>query len=181
MNLMKMSMISIDCIFDNVNLSGMISGHVRRSPDDSRLEKYQLLKTSIIIITIIIMTIIIMTIIIVTSWEADPFIMDERYLAVMVKNKVDDIWDTVMIFVIMMVILFVEKLSDDNDGVDVDDDDDVGDEDDVEDDARTICSGGCGVAALGGRQLGEAFLPPAAASDQSQTCESKRKVGTPPT
>lgn len=47
---------------------------------------------------------------------------------------------------------------DDNDGVDVDDDDDVGDEDDVEDDARTICSGGCGVAALGGRQLGEAFL-----------------------
>ena len=68
---------------------------------------------------------------------------------------------------------------DDNDGVDVDDDDDVGDEDDVEDDARTICSGGCGVAALGGRQLGEAFLPPAA--DQSQTCESKRKVGTPPT
>ena len=76
----------------------MISGHVRRSPDDSRLEKYQLLKISIIIITIIIMTItimkiIIMTIIIVTSWEADPFIMDERYLAVMVKNKVDDIWD----------------------------------------------------------------------------------------
>ena len=62
---------------------------------------------------------------------------------------------------------------DDNGGVDVDD------EDDVEDDARTICSGGCGVAALGGRQLGEAFLPPAA--DQSQTCESKRKVGTPPT
>ena len=70
---------------------------------------------------------------------------------------------------------------DDNDGVDVDDDDDVGDEDDVEDDARTICSGGCGVAALGGRQLGEAFLPPAAAADQSQTCESKRKVGRPPT
>ena len=70
---------------------------------------------------------------------------------------------------------------DDNGGVDVDDDDDVGDEDDVEDDARTICSGGCGVAALGGRQLGEAFLPPAAAA-QSQTCESKRKVGTlPPT
>ena len=66
---------------------------------------------------------------------------------------------------------------DGNDDVDVD----VGDEDDVEDDARTICSGGCGVAALGGRQLGEAFLPPAAAADQSQTCESKRKVGRPPT
>ena len=76
-----------------MSFSGIISGHVRRSPDDSRLEKYQLLNISIIIITIIIMTIII-----VTSWEADPFIMDERYLAVMVKNKVDDIWDAVMIF-----------------------------------------------------------------------------------
>ena len=107
-----------------MSFSGIISGHVRRSPDDSRLEKYQLFKISIIIITIIIviftimkiiimtitiMKIIIMTIIIVTSWEADPFIMDERYLAVMVKNKVDDIWDTVMMFVIMVVILFVEK------------------------------------------------------------------------
>ena len=57
---------------------------------------------TITIMTIIIMTIIILTIIIVTSWEADPFIMDERYLAVMVKNKVDDIWDTVMMFVIMV-------------------------------------------------------------------------------
>ena len=76
-----------------MSFSGIISGHVRRSPDDNRLEKYQLLNISIIIITIIIMTIII-----VTSWEADPFIMDERYLAVMVKNKVDDIWDAVMIF-----------------------------------------------------------------------------------
>ena len=109
-----------------MSFSGIISGHVRRSPDDSRLEKYQLLKISIIIITIIIMTIIIMTIIIVTSWEADPFIMDERYLAVMVKNKVDDIWDTVMMFVIMVVILFVEKLSDDDDDGDVG----VGDDDD---------------------------------------------------
>ena len=83
--------------------------------------------------------------------------------------------------------LFVLFLCTDDDDDKEDGNDDVDadyafdDEDDVEDDARTICSGGCGVAALGGRQLGEAFLPPAAAADQSQTCESKRKVGRPPT
>ena len=81
------------------------------------------------------------------------------------------------LFVLFLCTDDDDDKEDGNDDVDVDDD--VGDEDDVEDDARTICSGGCGVAALGGRQLGEAFLPPAA--DQSQTCESKRKVGTPPT
>ena len=76
--------------------------------------------------------------------------------------------------------LFVLFLCTDDDDDKEDGNDDVDadyafdDEDDVEDDARTICSGGCGVAALGGRQLGEAFLPPAAAADQSQTCESKR-------
>ena len=81
--------------------------------------------------------------------------------------------------------LFVLFLCTDDDDDKEDGNDDVDadyafdDEDDVEDDARTICSGGCGVAALGGRQLGEAFLP--AAADQSQTCESKRKVGRPPT
>ena len=85
------------------------------------------------------------------------------------------------LFVLFLFTDDDDDKEDDNDGVDVDDDDDVGDEDDVEDDARTICSGGCGVAALGGRQLGEAFLPPAAAADQSQTCESKRKEGRPPT
>ena len=81
------------------------------------------------------------------------------------------------LFVLFLCTDDDDDKEDGNDDVDVD----VGDEDDVEDDARTICSGGCGVAALGGRQLGEAFLPPAAAADQSQTCESKRKVGTPPT
>ena len=80
------------------------------------------------------------------------------------------------LFVLFLCTDDDDDKEDGNDDVDVD----VGDEDDVEDDARTICSGGCGVAALGGRQLGEAFLPPASA-DQSQTCESKRKVGTPPT
>ena len=84
-----------------------------------------------------------------------------------------------------LFVLFLCTDDDDDDtedgNGDVYDDVEDEDEDDVEDDARTICSGGCGVAALGGRQLGEAFLPPAATADQSQTCESKRKVGTPPT
>ena len=59
---------------------------------------------------------------------------------------------------LFVLFLCTDDDDDDKEGGNDDVDVDVGDEDDVEDDARTICSGGCGVAALGGRQLGEAFL-----------------------